>query len=181
MKPASNWRRWHAHRPKDAALYRCLRAQGSLTARLRAACRTFAVRCLRQGLARPERDVAREMRLPATRLVQVRDVLLLADGQPVVFARTHMPDRPRQAFDRCFAALGTRALGSVLFADPRIARGPLAFCRLDRRAPLYRAAEAALGFCLPRFVWARRSRFCLAGKDIWVSEVFLPALRTLPL
>ena len=181
MQPASNWRRGLLQRPDKPAVYRCLRERGSLTARLRAASRSFAVRCLRQELARPDRDTAGGSGVPTTRLVRVRDVLLLADGQPVVFARTLMPSRPRHVFDRRFAALGTHALGSVLFADPKVARGPLEFCRLDRRAPLYQAAQAALGSRLPRYVWARRSRFCLAGKELWVSEVFLPQLGALPL
>ena len=108
----------------------------------------------------------------------MREVLLLADEVPVVFAHTVMPLAPRHPFDQRFFALGQRSLGSLLFSDPRIARGRLEFRALDRRHRLYRSAEAALG-PQPGWLWARRSRFGRGAKGLLVNEVFLPAVLSL--
>lgn len=155
-----------------------LTARGSLTARLQAASRRFELRCLRQCLAPLSPDEAGRLGLRPGSLAWVREVLLLTDGEPAIFAHTVMARRPRHPFDLRFGALGERSLGSLLFADPRIARGPLEFRRLDHRHPLYRRAEAALG-TLPTCLWARRSRFGSRAKGVLVSELFLPAILTL--
>lgn len=149
---------------------------GSLSARLQAACRHFRVQPLRQRLAPLGIDEAARLGLAPGALAMVREVLLLADEVPVIFAHSVLPLFPRHPFDCRFLALGQRSLGSsLLFADPRIARGRLEFRRLDRRHPLYQGTLAALG-PQPPALWARRSRFGQAAKGLLVTEVFLPAI-----
>lgn len=157
------------------ALRPWLEERGSLTARIKAHCARFRVQCLRQCLAPVGVEEAASLGLPAGTRVWVREVLLLADEVPVVFAHTVMPLRPRHPFDTRFGALGARSLGSLLFADPRIARGPLEFRSLDRRHGLYRRTVQALG-PQPALLWARRSRFGRGAKGLLVNEVFLPAV-----
>lgn len=160
------------------ALRPWLEERGSLTARIRARCDRFRVQCLRQCLAPIGSEEAACLGLPAGTRVWMREVLLLADEVPVVFAHTVMPPVPRHPFDQRFFALGQRSLGSLLFSDPRIARGRLEFRALDRRHRLYRGAEAALGPLSGR-LWARRSRFGHGAKGLLVNEVFLPAVLSL--
>jgi len=160
------------------ALRPWLEERGSLTARIRAHCRQFQVQCLRQHLAPVGVEEADSLGLPAGTLVWVREVLLLADAVPVVFAHTVMPHRPRHPFDTRFSALGQRSLGSLLFSDPRISRGRLEFRHLDARHALYRRCVATLGE-QPAILWARRSRFGRGAKGLLVNEVFLPAVLTL--
>lgn len=181
MKPArAAWRPRLLQRGRAPApaLRPWLEERGSLTARIRARCRDFQVQCLRQCREALGPEEAARLGLPTGVLAWARDVLLLADGVPVVFAHTVMPLRPRHPFDRRFFALGARSLGSLLFSDPRIARGRLEFRPLDRRHPLYRACRAALG-PQPERLWARRSRFGRGAKGLLVNEVFLPAILAL--
>jgi chorismate--pyruvate lyase len=146
----------------------------SLTARIRARCGDFSVRPLKQVRAKAGLDEAGLIGCGRA-AVRTREVLLYADGLPVVFAHSVVDmDDVRGAW-RMFAGVGARPLGQLLFADARIARSPLAICRLDARHPLYRRVGAA-GIDTDAPLWARRSRFMRAGRPLLVTEVFLPAI-----
>lgn len=169
---------WLCHPPRTtipAGLYPWLTDPASLTARIRARCGVFAVRVLSQGLARPHRDEAVALGIPPGAIAWQREVVLLADGVPVVYARSLMPrDNLRGPWTR-FTGLGTRPLGAALFADPRILRQPLCVARLDRRDPRFRRAAAVVPDTATG-LWARRSLFGLDGRALLVCEVFLPAI-----
>lgn len=158
-----------------------LRDPGSLTARIRARCDRFAVRVLHQRLGRVLADEAPLLGLAPGDWAWVREVLLLADGVPVVYARSVMPRATVRAGSRLFATIGSRPLGAALFANPRVERGRLACARLDARDARHRAAAAALASqSLPHELWGRRSVFRLRGRRLLVSEIFLPAILDLP-
>lgn len=78
---------------------------------------------------------------------------------------------------RWMSRLGSRSLGSLLFAYPGFRRGAIEFLRLDCRHPLYQRAAAlsAVGCEL----WARRSLHRLGTQQVLVTEVFLPDIRHL--
>lgn len=173
------WRPRLSRQNDNLPLLDWLRERASLTARLRRGSRSFQVRCLRQALEALGPDEAACLGARPGRLVWVREVLLLVNERPAVFAHTVMTRRPRHPFDLRFAALGSHSLGSLLFSDPRIARGPLEFRPLDRRHLLYRRAEQACGPLPPR-LWARRSRFGRQAKGVLVTELFLPPVLDLP-
>lgn len=149
--------------------------QASLTARIAARCRCFQVRVLRQGMALPVEDERALIGLPRGRRAWLREVLLLADGVPVVFAHTVLAPRDLRGPWRMAAGIGGRPLGAALFADPQIVRGALRCERLDAAHPLHRRACAALDERLPA-LWARRSRFLRGGAALLVTEAFLPGL-----
>ena len=151
----------------------------SLTARLRAASSTFRVQLLGQQRAMPLRDEWRCLGMVGPAQTLVREVLLICDDIPVVYAHTIV--HPRSvALDWPFLkALGTQPLGHSLFADPRVERGKFEFALLDGRHPLVRRGQAALGDApmtgtarLP----ARRSVFRRGASAMLVTEVFLPTL-----
>ena len=151
----------------------------SLTARLRAASSSFRVQLLGQHRAMPLRDEWRCLGMVGPAETLVREVLLVCDDIPVVYAHTIV--HPRSvALDWPFLkALGTQPLGHSLFADPRVERGRFEFALLDARHPLIRRGHAALGDVpmtgterLP----ARRSVFRRGASAMLVTEVFLPAL-----
>src|SRR5262245_66686565 len=80
---------WHESPPLGAGEYRTwLVAPGSLTQRLGEHCDKLTVRRLFQGLQRPVHDEATCVGLIASRYAHVREVLLVADGVPVVFAHS---------------------------------------------------------------------------------------------
>lgn len=175
--------RWRRSLPRQgataSAVYRdWLRCPGSLTARLVAASSTFRVDLLFQGLARLDADEAALFGLPAGALAWVREVCLVCDGQPCIFARSVLPRLPRRGLDRWFHGMGTRSLGSVLFAGAAIARGALEFCAFNPRARLF---QRALQVSAPpsAALWARRSLFVQGDKGLLVAEVFLPAVLAL--
>jgi chorismate--pyruvate lyase len=151
---------------------------GSLTARIVARCDSFEVRVLGERRARPFPDERALIGLPPGRYAWTREVLLFADGLPVVFAHSALAPRDLNGAWHMAQAIGSRPLGAALFADPSIYRGPLSAARLTARHPLHRRASAALGSPLPR-LWARRSLFCRLDRPLLVTEVFLPAIQPL--
>ncbi len=99
---------------------------GSLTRRVQQACAgRFRVRVEMQGWARPRLDEYRALGLRWGRIAFIREVHLLCDEQPWVFARTIIPVSTLRGRERRLAHLGSRPLGAVLFADPHMQRGPV--------------------------------------------------------
>ena len=168
--------------PPDAThpLHAWLTDRGSLTARLMARCRAFSVQALRQQPARANLDEAGLLRLPHRQLALVREVALVCDGVPAVFAHSVIDSHHLRTTWRFVAKLGNRPLGAVLFANPRIRRQPLHYHQLDWRHPLYRQAARHLPK-LPATLWARRSLFTLNAAPLLVTEVFLPHVTELRL
>lgn len=145
------WRRW-------------LLDRGSLTQHLvQASQGHFRVEVVRQLWGRPSRSEARALNIDPRQKVLIREVRLLGHEQPWVFARTIIPASTLTGKQRKLNGLGCRSLGTVLFRDPTMKRGPLQVGRLTLNS-----GEMA---------WARRSLFYLANKPLLVTEVFLPALQ----
>lgn len=161
-----------------ARLWPWLTDAGSLTARIAARCRQLRVRVLRQGLRVPHEDERRLVGLPPRQLAWRREVLLLADDVPVVFAHSVLAPADLRGPWHMAAGIGGRPLGAALFADPLIVRGALHCERLDGTHPLHRGAESACGTDFPT-LWGRRSRFLRDGRPLLVTEVFLPAIARL--
>ncbi|NJA89672.1 chorismate lyase [Rhodocyclus tenuis] len=166
-------RRWQvalARHPDVPAPRSWLFDRGSLTARLRS-CGHFSLQLLRQLKARPTPDEAASLHLDPRAQVWVRDVTLLCDGRPRVFAHTVLATQPRGPLTRWLARLGERSLGSLLFAHPGFERGRLHVCRIDGRHPLYAPACAVLG-ASSLVLWGRRSKFCFGAQSVLVTEIF---------
>lgn len=146
---------------------------GSLTAALKCRCPGLQVKRLRQALDRPHADESTLLGLAPKERALIREVMLLCDDHPLVFAHSVIPRAGLDGPWRSLSRLGNRPLGEALFADPRIVRHPLQYRRLDRRHPLYRCAVSQLTM-RPPCLWARRSVFARDGYPILVTEVFLP-------
>lgn len=176
----SKWRARLAGGACDPILRSWLTEPDSLTARCQRACGDFRVRLLGfgKGRALADESAGKSAGGEAGRgLAWVREVALECDGQPVIFAHTTLSAASRGRLGRWMAGLGSRSLGSLLFTCPGFERGAIEFLRLDARHPLYRRA-AALGEVDPR-LWARRSLHRLGDQPVLVTEVFLPAIRSL--
>ena len=172
---------WHAWLPASPSATPCrdwLTDRGSLTTRIRERCEHFAVQVVRQELLRPCHDERAVLRLSSHEWAWVREVMLLADGVPVVFAHSVLAQRHARGHWQMFARMGDKPLGAALFADPRIARHPLHFRRIDARHPLFAQATVAAGIVHtpPTTLWARRSLFSRSRQALLVTEVFLPGL-----
>ena len=174
-RPRQGWRPVAPGAP--AGLVPWLTDHDSLTAAVRARCGDLRVEVLRQGLDRralPDESVLLGVR-PGRR-VWVREVALLADGVPWVWARSVARTGDLRTAWRDLAGLGNRSLGAALFADRRVGRGNLLARALSRRDPRGRAAMTRFGTSSTIRLWARRSLFCRGHGRILVTEVFAPAI-----
>lgn len=175
---------WHSHinaLSAPPALRHWLTGAGSLTAKLKAHSRVFRVHKLHQHIGVCLADEAAAIGLPRPRQVHERDVLLKTDGLAVVFAHTVVPLAASAADWPQFGGLGERSLGSTLFGDPHVQRGPLAYAKLGRGHPLVRRAAAALGMAgfSAQYVYARRCIYRRHRGVLLVTELFLPEIATL--
>ncbi len=148
----------------------------SLTRRISQKCRgCFRVRVLDQGWGYPRHDERLVLRIPARQRVTIRQVQLLCNEVPWVFARTLIPVSTLHGPQRRLAYLGNKPLGAYLFADPSMRRGPVELARISRRHAMYLPATSGIK-TKPADIWGRRSVFWIGGKPLLVSEVFLPDL-----
>ncbi|WP_353980437.1 chorismate lyase [Salinicola endophyticus] len=138
----------------DPRWWRWVASTDSLTARLIAASpRPFRVRLLDEGIGVPRRDEAQALGLAPGRVAWIREVLLMSGERPWVAARSVAP--LTRSGCRSLRALGERSLGSWLFAQPDLERGPIEL-----------SADHA-------GVWLRRSRFRHGRIQLLVQECFL--------
>lgn len=109
--------------------------------------------------------------------VQEREVLLLCDERPVVYAHTIVPLDATASDWPFFGRLGERSLGTTLFGDPRVERGELQYARLRTQHPLTRRAQAAVGStAVGSILFARRCLYRRRNGNLLVTELFLPSI-----
>lgn len=149
---------------------------GSLTERLRAASSaSFSVRVLRQE-TRSLSEFSDHLLAGRSGSGLLREVYLVSDGSPAVFAQTLVPGETLRVHP-WLAGLGDEPLGQQLFARPDLERRPFDYACLTPVDQLARHALAGLGrdSGFPDELWARRSLFLLSGYPVSVNEVFFPA------
>jgi chorismate--pyruvate lyase len=164
--------------PADPQIGHWLRAEGSLTARLRVH-GPVEVRVQQQGFCRLWAPECADLHTP---FGYVREVLLLLDGRVAVWARSATTPRAIQGPWRAMRGLGTRPLAELLFSERRVERAPL---RTQHISPCgaqashiqnqWQALEPeATQAAMPR--WARSSVFWRHGHALRVMEAFSPWL-----
>ena len=121
----------------------------------------------------PRLDEAQVLGMQPREMAIVRQVRLLCDGNPWVYARTVIPVTSLRGKLQRLAGLGTRPLGGVLFADPGMRRGIVELAELLPGHAVYAAATGHMRQ-RPAAIWGRRSVFRMSGKPLLVSEIFLP-------
>lgn len=173
----AKWHRQAGAVGAEPAMRDWLETKASLTARLVASSDAFRVQRLHQKVAPCSIEEAAAIGLPRRERVWEREVLLLCDGVPVVFGHTVVPMSATASDWPLFSALGERSLGSTLFYDPKVRRGPLEFARLREGHPLLARVGAALGTDLSGINFhARRCVYRRHQGLLMVTEVFLPAV-----
>ena len=164
---------WLPHPACSGAFRHWLIDGASLTRRLQASCRQFAVRHVRQSWSKPLPDEAALLGLRPGAAAWVREVWLQDGDSPLVFARSILPRTSLRGAWRRLGSLGSRPLGEELFADARVMRRPLAYRKLRPGHPALKDAAQR------KALWARRSVFVRAGHAILVTEAFLPSVLAL--
>jgi chorismate--pyruvate lyase len=145
---------------------------GSLTQRLRNFYGdSVAVKILRQRWHSPFLSERRLLKLPENRYSLIREVLLHANGKPLVLARTIIPAVTIKAAKSNLSQLGTRPLGEVIFSYPKLERIAMDVTLIGP-STWTQPAIAEAGINQP--VWGRRTVYAIAHKHMLVSEFFLP-------
>jgi len=145
---------------------------GSLTQRLR----DFygdgvAVKVLLQRWQTPFLSERRLLKLPEHQYSLTREVLLHANGKPLILARTIIPAATVKTAKSNLSKLGNRPLGEVIFSYPKLERIAMDVTLIDRSTWTQPAIEEA-GINQP--IWGRRTVYAIAHKQMLVSEFFLP-------
>jgi chorismate--pyruvate lyase len=170
--------------PSSRRLGAWMRVEGSLSARLHAVRPPLTVRVLRQGPVRLEPAEARRIGARAGQVAHGREVVLHADGVPVVYARSVLQTVHARGTWKAIRGLGTRALADMLFGLPAATRTPFEFVRFAPSsrwaAKVQRRWRDATGTGWGRReVWARCSVFDRRGAKLLVTECFAPAILAL--
>ncbi len=148
---------------------------GSLTARLKDRYPDFAVRPVRLKNAKSFADESALLGLKANQYALIREVVLMGNEQPVVFAHSVLPYASLRGTWRGLGKLGNKPLGAALFANAKVKRTPLEYRKLPRQHPIsMRIIEHMPN--MHNVLWARRSVFQLNCARILVTEVFLAQL-----
>jgi chorismate--pyruvate lyase len=119
---------------------------------------------------------ARQLKLPTQRFNLIREVLLHANGVPLILARTILPEKTIRAAHRNLSHLGTRPLGEVIFSYPNLERQNLNTTLLS---PAQWSQELQQRVPIDDNIWGRRTVYIIKKKRLLVSEFFLPATRVL--
>lgn len=153
-----------------------VRDSGSLTRAVLDVCEgRFEVDVRAQGWGRSMPGERSRLDMAPGLRALVREVKLLCDDSPWVFARTLIPATSLRGAARRLAHLGNRPLGALLFSDPSTRRLGVEVARLTPQHALFHAACSHLK-SPPGEIWGRRTLFSFAGKRLLVNEIFLPAI-----
>lgn len=139
---------------------------GSLTERIQSLCRHFQVQKLGQGNA-PLHQHESALLSGKAHDYEVREVVLLADDAPWVFARSIVPKSLSKGEWR---HLGSKPLGQLLFNDNRFNRSAFDIATLNTQHFSMLPIEQT-----QYNLYGRRSLFTLDTLQVLVAEVFLPA------
>ncbi len=166
---------WLTKPSRSGSLRPWLIDDSSLTACLKARYRDFAVQPVLLKNAKALTDEAALLGLKVSQHALIREVLLMGNNQPVVFAHSVLPRASLRGAWNGLGRLGNKPLGATLFANPKVKRTPLEYKKLPRHHPIsMRVAEHMP--VVPKVLWARRSVFQLNCARILVTEIFLPEL-----
>jgi len=162
--------------PANPKLVAWLHADGSLTSRLRAHGHLRVV-VLQQGSSPFWKQEQRDLHCQSG---HVREVVLMLDGVPAVWARSATSHQAVKGPWRALQGLGNRPLAELLFSGSRVCRSPLQPHHLVRSSPEERHMRAQWDrltgdqqpVAAPR--WARSSVFSQHGHPLRVMEAFAP-------
>jgi len=145
---------------------------GSLTRRLRSYYGdSVTVKVLLQRWSKPFLSERRLLQLPEHQYSLTREVLLHADGKPLILARTIIPASTIKVVKSNLSHLGNRPLGEIIFSYPKLERIAMDVALINQSTWTQPAiAEAHID----QSIWGRRTVYAIAHKQMLVSEFFLP-------
>jgi chorismate--pyruvate lyase len=100
-----------------------------------------------------------------------REVMLHADGVPLILARTIMPKQTIRSAHRNLSHLGSRPLGEVIFSYPDLERLELQVAMLPPSAWSPAVSELV---AIQTQAWGRRTVYAIMRQPLLVNEFFMP-------
>ena len=147
---------------------------GSLTQRLRAIYgNAVTVNVLFQQWRVPFLTERKLLGLHEQRICLTREVLLHANGKPLILARTIMPAATIKVANRSLSKLGSRPLGEVIFSYPQLERIAMDVTLINPNEWTPRALDVAY---IKQPIWGRRTVYAIKHRQMLVSEFFLPEI-----
>jgi chorismate--pyruvate lyase len=147
---------------------------GSLTQRLRDYYGdAVGVKVLFQQWNTPFLSERRLLRLHENKYSLIREVLLHADGKPLILARTVIPAKTIKVAKSNLAHLGSRPLGEVIFSQPKLERVEMNVTLIG--LPTWTQPAIAEGH-IDQPIAGRRTVYAIAHRQMLVSEFFLPGV-----
>jgi chorismate--pyruvate lyase len=144
---------------------------GSITQRLRSQYGArIHVKVLKQHWQRAFISENRLLKIPPAKYVLNREVLLYADDTPLVLARTIIPRSTLASAQQNLSHLGSRPLGEVIFAYPKLKRLALEVTQIK---PQDWSLEIQKKAMIKEHLWGRRTIYLLHRHPLLVSEFFL--------
>ncbi|MDD5578420.1 MAG: chorismate lyase [Methylobacter sp.] len=145
---------------------------GSLTKRLRSYYgSSIAVKILFHQWRTPFLSERRLLKLPENKFSLIREVLLHADGKPLIMARTIIPPKTIKVARNNLSHLGNRPLGEVIFSYPKLERMEMDVTLIHQPTWTQAAIDEAK---IHQPVWGRRTVYSIRHGQMLVSEFFLP-------
>ncbi len=146
--------------------------KGSLTRRLRKEYgQTFSVEILFHRWKQAFPGECKLLNLPHQQYNLIREVLLHADGKPLILARTILPEHTIKVAKRNLSHLGTRPLGEVIFSYPKLERSDL---NISSVPTAQWTSELKNKVDIEQAIWGRRTVYAIQKQKMLVSEFFLP-------
>lgn len=171
MQTIIAWRdfRQLQHQQLPHAVRSWLLDPNSLTERLiKASAGNFRVQLLEQSWRVPTLDETILLAIKPRQKALIREVLLVCNDEPWVYARSVIPYSSLQGSLRFLRKLKNSSLGSMLFKDPHLQRSHFEIAHIKLPHHLIPVTTSAT-------VFGRRSLFYLHKKPLSVAEIFLPA------
>lgn len=97
--------------------------------------------------------------------------MLHVESQPLILARTILPEETIRIAQRNLSHLGNRPLGEVIFAYPDLERRCREFALVSSK---HWSPTAIASFSLDDAIWGRRTLYAIHQQPLLVSEYFLP-------
>ncbi len=111
------------------------------------------------------------LKLPHQQYNLIREVLLHADGKPLILARTILPEKTIKIAKQNLSHLGTRPLGEVIFSYPKLERLAL---NISCIKPHRWTAGLIEKVDINQDIWGRRTVYAIHKQPLLVSEFFMP-------
>jgi chorismate--pyruvate lyase len=105
----------------------------------------------------------------------IREVLIKIHDEPMIFAKTQLKASDLEGAWKCLKTLGQQSLANILFKDPDISRLSLLYRICEPGDILYTHIKS-LEYVDKEILWVRQAEWERHGKNILLTEVFLPNL-----